>query len=273
MSSPTPSHLEFDLSGLAVRLSLGDAQLAEQLRQRWRNFRSPRPAKAPLLDVDVRRQSAGAPAPVLAAEEAVRFETRGGTIDVHPSGKAEACLSAGTPEDGYYALVNVLSAALAWRLPAVGGALVHGAAVVIDGRAFALVGASGSGKTTWATLARSAGAIFLSDEMAFIDGAGARVEALSVPIRGNHPEPHGPGRWPLAAWLFPAHGAEARLDPMPSLLATASLAANLPFVSGLLEKDGPLASVLESLLSSAPSYRLTFARDTSFMEPLRRLRR
>lgn len=276
-----PSQLEFDLSGLVVRLSLSDPQLAQQLQQRWRQFYSRRAARAALLDVNVQSAGRAASRGALTAGElrpsfsrdAARFELSEGSIDVRASGHAELQLDPDSTDRQCYALINLLSAALAWRLPSSGGALVHGAGVVIDGSAFVLIGASGSGKTTWATLAKSAGAIFLSDEMTFIDGAGERAEVLSVPIRGNHPEPHGPGRWHLAAWLFPLHGAEARLDPMPSLLAAASLAANLPFVSALLETDGRLASVIESLLSRTPCYRLTFARDSSFMERLRPLAR
>ncbi|HKQ62692.1 MAG TPA: hypothetical protein VJS92_15485 [Candidatus Polarisedimenticolaceae bacterium] len=271
--------LLFDLSGLGLRLRGLDRALTESFGVRWAPFRAAAVA-APLLDVEVQTHGAPTAGTHLDAKRmrasleggTARFEMEGGSIALDAAGRAAATLVPTTPERRFFTLVNLLGAGLAWRLPDLPGALLHAASLVLDGRAFVLVGPSGAGKTTWAREARRAGAVVLSDEMAFLDAAGVELEVLSTPLRADRAAPQGPGRFRLAALLYAEHGAPARLEPAPPpLLAAARLAANLPYVGELLERDPRVECLLNALAARAPSYTLRFAPDPAFVGCLREL--
>jgi hypothetical protein len=79
----------------------------------------------------------------------------------------------------------------------------------------------------------------------------------------------GPGRWPLAAVLIPSQGAAAALDPAPQLLVSAQVQASLPYVGDCwMQVTG--GRELTEHLDEVPSARLTFAREPSFVDLLRR---
>jgi hypothetical protein len=130
------------------------------------------------------------------------------------------------------------------------------------------VGPSGAGKTTWAEAARSRGALFLSDDLVFVAASEGGAEALSAPIRADHPEPCGPRRWPLAALLLPVHGRPPALAPVTGLRAAARVAANLPFVGERLGVDPRLGRVVDRLLAGVAVFELTFAPDAGFVDCL-----
>ena len=168
-------------------------------------------------------------------------------------------------------MANLLRASLAWALPGRGGALLHAAGIALDGRAFVLVGPSGSGKTTWARVAGEAGAVVLSDDLVMVDGIGPRLEALGAPFRSTLRLPLAAGRWPLAAILFPRHGARPSFEPCSALLAKARVTANLTFIADAVERDERVAGVIERLTSQVACADLAFAPDPSFLNLLRRL--
>jgi hypothetical protein len=166
-------------------------------------------------------------------------------------------------------MINLLRACLAWYLPGRGTAMLHAAGLVIEDRAFFLVGAEGSGKTTWARLGQECGAHVLSDDLVLVQCAADRVLALGSPFRSTLRADYRPGRWPLRAILFPRRGAPAAWASCSQLIARARLAANLPFVSGGIERDARVAGVVERLATAVPCRELTFAPDASFVELLR----
>jgi hypothetical protein len=149
-----------------------------------------------------------------------------------------------------------------------GGALFHAAGVVHRGRAFVLAGAAGSGKSTWARLAEEAGASVLSDDLVLLDGHGGGIEALGAPFRSTHRPTAGPGRWPLAAILFPAHGPTVSVAAVTGIEARARVLANLPFVVEGVGRDPRVSETIERLVSTVPTRLLTFARDPAFMKAL-----
>jgi hypothetical protein len=109
----------------------------------------------------------------------------------------------------------------------------------------------------------------LSDDIVLVEGGEAGVEALGSPLRSTHRSDYRPGRWPVAAILFPRHGprpAWTRCDP---LRARARIAANLPFVQTAIEWDERVAAVVERLATEVSCKELTFALDASFVEFLR----
>ena len=145
--------------------------------------------------------------------------------------------------------------------------MLHAAGCVFRDHAFLLVGPAGSGKSTWIEHARRGGANVLSDDIIFVDTSGGRVEALSTPIRSETPVPFRPGRWPVAALLFPVHGDVPSVSPVSRLRATGRVTANLPFVAER-QAEERFHSVIERLVSGVPVYDLTFAPDPSFLDCL-----
>jgi hypothetical protein len=201
--------------------------------------------------------------------EGASFSMAEGDVAVDASGRALLRLGAAiAPERGWFAFLNLLRAALAWRMPSRDGMLLHAAGVTLEGRAFVLAGSEGSGKSTFAALAASRGARVLSDDLVLLDGAGGAIEALAAPFRSTHPGAQERGRWPVAAILFPSHGTAACLGAAPPLLTRARITANLPFVAEGIEADARILSAIERLARGVPARELTFARDPAFVDLL-----
>jgi hypothetical protein len=269
------TQLHYDLSGLKIRLQPPPDWHATMDRW-WGDFAVGR-ADDPVLDLKVRlTDRAPGPGIALAAELAdpdgdgsgarflmpegeLRLDGRGGgAIDLFDVDDRQRC----------YAVMNLVLAGLGATLPGRGGAVFHAAGIVVAGRGYLLVGGSGSGKSTWAELALSAGARYLSDDVVFVDGSGERVELLSVPFRADRPKPIGPGRWPLAGILFPRHGNTSRLEPISPLGAQARLTAGLLYVDPTAEAAQRLVT---GLSERVPLRTLVFERDPAFLELLAEL--
>ncbi len=273
---PSTPPLSFDLSGFGLVLRGLPPEVVSLFHRDWNAFLQEGTA-SPVLDAEV--HVAGTPPPPggMTAKQmtshhdagVTRFSMAEGAIEIRPDGTASVRLAPADASRQFYAMTNFIVAAMAVRLPSHGGAVLHAAGAAIDGRGFALVGSTGSGKSTWAAIVKSAGGIFLSDDLIFVD-AGTR-EILSTPIRGDHPVPHGPHRWPLRALLLPRHGRDPALSAVSRMSATVRLAANLPFAAEQLESDPYLGELIQTLVSTVPAYELTFARDSSFMELLTEL--
>lgn len=269
-----------DLSGVRIRLRDADEGRIGRLRRDWAPFLTDGPAKARVdLDVTVEpvdQQSASGP--FLPKEMKARFDGAEARFEM-PEGSALASrpgtlsvrLLRSVEDRPYFTMMNYIRAGLAWCMAARRMALIHAAGLELEGRAFALVGPEGSGKTTWAKLGAAGGARVLSDDLLLIDASSGTPHVLGAPFRSTYREPMRPGRWPLACWLSPEHAAAASLRPLPSMLLRARLAANLTFVAEALERDEATAATLEAI-GSAPSRTLRFARDESFLDVLREFR-
>jgi hypothetical protein len=109
----------------------------------------------------------------------------------------------------------------------------------------------------------------LSDDLVLLDGIGERLEALGSPFRSTHGNVCGPGRWPLAAILFPEWGSPPALAPVDRLRAAARLTANLSFIVEGIGSDERIDTLLARLLSESRCAELTFAREPSFLDLLR----
>jgi len=266
----------FDISGLTLLVEGLDAPLVRAFEEHWRPFITTTDA-APWLVVGVgpadRAMVTGRPmrGGLDAEWEAglARFAIDEGTIEVPEEGPAIARVATGDDAWRFWGLVNLLTAALAFRLPSRPAALIHAAGIVVDGRAFLLAGAEGAGKSTWAHAARDGGARVVSDDTVLVDAAGGALTLLGSPVRAHEAAPGGPGRWPVAAILLARHGAPARLDPARRVDVEARLAAGLPYLAGGLDRDPRLAELVPRLAASAPHRTLTFAPDPSFLEALR----
>jgi len=190
-------------------------------------------------------------------------------VRVRADGSGEVDLGAGETRHQMWALVNLVLAALGWRLPSLGGAALHAAAIAVGGRAFVLVGPEGAGKTTWARLSEAAGARVVSDDVVVVRERDGRAEVLATPFRTQSFRDRGPGRWPLGALLVARHGDHAALRSVSRLAVEATVTANLLYVSSAPPEDGRPARVVGRLLDAAPARTLVFARDGGFVELLR----
>jgi hypothetical protein len=270
------SNLDLDLSGIGLRLQGLTAALDRQLREEWAPFVATAVGE-PFLRLQVRfldepvPQSDFAPKAMTSTLEAesARFVMPEGRAVVYSDGRCEVNLVRGLGNREYFSLLNLLRACLAWLLPNRGAMLLHAAGLVVGERAFLLVGAEGSGKSSWARIGERAGAHVLSDDLVLTDGAGARLEALGSPFRSTHRADYRPGRWPLAAIFFPHHGTPAASRRAESLLAKARLVANLTFIAEAVERDRRIAPLLDRIADTVPCAELTFGLEPSFMDILR----
>ena len=268
--------IRLNLSGVRLVLSDLSPSLAERFRNEWRDFLADddEPDESDLRvqfstsDVKVRGERFDAEMTAKFDGERASFELPEGRIELDATGSAALRLATSTESVQFYAASNLLCAALAWCLPARGIFLLHAAGIVVNERGFLLVGASGSGKSTWAGLAKQAGALFLSDDLIFVDASKTPAELLSMPFRGDHPRPHGPARWPLGATLLPVRGDAAELAPARRLEVLSRVTANLLFVSDRPGGDPRLAPLLDRLIAGAPSYHFTFGLKQGFLECL-----
>lgn len=192
-----------------------------------------------------------------------------GALELDRDGRFRIVVPGPLRERAYWAALNRLQAALAWRLPTRGGALVHAAGIVVGGRAWLLCGPEGAGKSTWAQLACGAGMPALGDDLVLLDGEAGSFVACGTPIRTRDVGGCSPGRFPLAGILFPRHGAEPALERVDGLAAHALLTANLPYVEEGFGRDEALDATLDRLVA-APRRRLVFARDPGFLRLLER---
>jgi hypothetical protein len=268
--------VDVDLSGVRLRIAGLASGLARRISEEWTGYVVAREGEPFLrLDVSYDDEPAGeneylpkAMRSSLAPDRA-HFDMPEGTAVVGREGTAAIRLKRELGEREFYTLVNLLRACLAWRLPDRGGMLLHAAGLIVDRRAFLLAGPEDSGKSTWARAGKEGGAGVLSDDLVLIDGAGERLEALGSPFRSTHRALTGPGRWPLAGILFPAHGSPPALAPVESLLAAARLTANLTFIAEGVGRDERIAALIERATSEIRCAELTFAPEPSFLTLLR----
>jgi hypothetical protein len=267
--------LEFDLSGVGVRFSDLPEEISSLLESNWSAFSTER-APSPVLDLRVEAtrvepfEGRFDPKAMRAeiSSEWARYEMLEGRVEVDARGTGRVVVGIDESTRPYFAFANFVRAALAWRMLSRGGALLHAAGIVLGGRAFVLAGPAGSGKSTWARLAEEAGGSVLSDDLVLLDGHGDGIEALGAPFRSTHESTLGPGRWPLAAILFPAHGAGAALAHVSGIESRARVLANLPFVADGVAGDRRVTETIERWVASVPTRVLTFGREPAFVETL-----
>ena len=268
--------LSFDLSGLSLALTGVDPELADGFRREWRAFVVP-DTRDSWLEVHlaesghhiVARPGMRGIAACEIGGASAAFTSDEGEIELGTEGAAQARLGSGDAAWRFWGLTNLLMAAIAYRLPSLPGALLHAAGVVIDGRAFLLVGSEGSGKSTWARVARGAGARIVGDDAVLVDASRGPLTLLGSPVRAHEAHPGGPGRWPVAAILHARFGPSPRLSTLDPLVVQARLVANVPFLAGAWGSDPRLGRLADRLATSVPHRELTFAPDPSFVPLLR----
>ncbi len=177
------------------------------------------------------------------------------------------------PHEVQGAAENVLRVALAHQLCSLGGLLLHSAAIVIDGAAHLLIGASGSGKTTASRLALDAGHHVLSDDLnAVAKSANDQWLAWPVPFAGELrqlSECRKPV--PLSSICRLHQATETRTSPLSPSASAAAIYASSPSVNANSRFESAVFDIASSLLRNVRVHLLDFTRSFDFIEELRTL--
>jgi hypothetical protein len=168
---------------------------------------------------------------------------------------------------------NFFRIVAAYRMLQLGGALLHSAAAVANGRAHLFLGHSGAGKTTTSRLSLERGYEVLSDDVnavAFDDQGRLLVEKLpfagELGFRGGRSE-----RFPLAALYRLEQAGESedhQLIAMSRAQTLALLLACAPFVNCDPFRQDQLIDVLQVIMTTVESHRMRFKKDPGFWELL-----
>ena len=268
--------LDFDLSGITVRLSAVPPVSAERLSAEWTVYASDGESN-PFLEIEIRPDrieppsSSFEPKAMLSrfsGAEAL-FELPEGRARVHRDGRGTVDLARDLGAREFFTLMNLVRASLAWCLPSRGAALLHAAGLVLDGRGFVLAGAESSGKSTWARLGEQRGGIVISDDLVLVDATPDGHALLGAPFRSTHKTLFRKERWPLACILFPDHGPSPSTSSVAPIVAKARIAANLTFIADAVQSDDRVPALIDDLATRTPCAQLTFAPDPGFVETLR----
>jgi hypothetical protein len=168
-------------------------------------------------------------------------------------------------------LENFFRVLTAYRLLETGGAVLHSAAVTDGESAWLLLGPSGAGKTTAASLCRERGAAVLSDDLNAVSLAGDAPRVVQLPFTGDLGGDDCLGDLPLRAVLRLVKGSENQLRPLSPARALAGLVAAAPFVNRDSWREPALMDVLERLARAVPAYELVFSLDGGLWDSLQEL--
>jgi hypothetical protein len=203
----------------------------------------------------------------------VTVDTRGWSYDLDVDGPAIAGMNlmarlgaeraaiwtSAVGRDEFWGVVeNVLRPLVARRLLAGNGLLVHSAAVVIDGRAFLLAGASGMGKSTLAAMALQAGHAVMSDDLNAVVGS----EIVPLPFSGDLSlDLLCKTAAPLHAVVALEQGTHDAVRPLSRAQAVSLLVRCAPYVNRDAELGEALLDRAYAIARAARTAMLTFRRD------------
>jgi hypothetical protein len=272
--------LELDRVGIVLRGL--DPELAEALRRRYGPYVNDAPGSVVGLQVDVAAEQTDyfiePPSrpefnPVLLECDGPRVRFVGyraaGWFDVL-DGQGMLLLARGAYEPAERSVENYVRAAVAWQAASRGGALVHAASAVWQGRGYLFYGESGAGKSTLAASNRRARIV--SDDLSLVlrDSSG-RPELVGSPFRGTY-EGGDPvvGHFPLAAGFRLIQDAEVKVQETPRVRALAELVGNLPFVAEGFNERPDLFREIERTFAGVPLAHLHFRKDDSYWDAIQR---
>jgi hypothetical protein len=156
---------------------------------------------------------------------------------------------------------NFCRVLVAYRLHELGGAVIHGAALVDGGEALLFAGRSGAGKTTVSRLGLEQGRTVLSDDLnALLPGESGGAVLAALPFTGDLGGGAGPGAvYPLRGVMRLEKDVQDSLRPLRRAEAVACLMACSPFLNADLHRHGALLSTLLDLMDGVPAYALRFS--------------
>jgi hypothetical protein len=163
---------------------------------------------------------------------------------------------------------NYIRAAVAWRAAGQGGALVHAASAVFNGKGYLFYGESGAGKSTLSACNRRG--LVLSDDLSLVlPRRGGGLDLIGTPFRGTYEGgPPAAGRFPLCAGFRLIQAATAAVRPVERPRGYAELVGNLPFVAEAFAQRPDLMSGVLAAFSALPMAHLHFTRDDTYWDAI-----
>lgn len=171
----------------------------------------------------------------------VSVQERTGRFDIEPS---------------RFAVDSLLRLLLNVELPRVGGALVHAAGVVWNGRGLMFPGVSGAGKSTLA--ANVGGEPVLTDEMVAVRQLDAVWHLFGTPFHGALEIPAQAGSHPLAAIVFPDRSLPSGVTQLRPSQALGRLLQTVVNYGDDPEMDRRMLAVAADLACDVPCYTLSY---------------
>jgi len=190
-----------------------------------------------------------------------------GWFDVH-GGEGEMLIARGQWEPTLRVFENYVRAAVAWQAVGRGGALVHAASAVRNGKGYLFYGESGAGKSTLSECNRR-GRVLSDDLSLVLRGDDDVIEVVGSPFRGTYDgAPPVVGHFPVAAGFRLIQAPRAEVRPVSRARASAELVGNLPFVAeAFAYRDDLFRRTLETF-APIPLAHLHFTRDDTFWDAI-----
>ncbi len=182
--------------------------------------------------------------------------------------RGELLLTRGTFEPALRALENFIRCAVAWCAAERGGALVHAASVVRNGKAYLFYGESGAGKSTLSAV-NTRGNVVSDDLSLVLPRPGGGLDLVGSPFRGTYEEGEPVlGRFPLAAGFRIVKDVKAEVRAAPRAIAFGQLVGNLTFVAEAFRERPDLFASIEAAFSGVPLFHLHFKKDDSYWDAI-----
>ncbi len=182
--------------------------------------------------------------------------------------RGELLLTRGTFEPELRALENFIRCAVAWCAAERGGALVHAASVVKNGKAYLFYGESGAGKSTLSAV-NTRGNVVSDDLSLVLPRPGGGLDLVGSPFRGTYEEGEPVlGRFPLAAGFRIVKDVNAEVRAAPRAIAFGQLVGNLTFVAEAFRERPDLFASIEAAFSGVPLLHLHFKKDDSYWDAI-----
>jgi hypothetical protein len=148
---------------------------------------------------------------------------------------------------------------VAYRLHELGGAVIHGAGLVMDGEGFLFAGRSGAGKSTVSRMGLERGLTVLSDDLnALLPPEDGVVRLAGLPFTGDLPKGD-TSVVPLRGLYRLVQDPEDSLHPLGRAEAVATLLACSPFLNADPHRRGDLFSTLHALAGRIAFCELRFS--------------
>jgi hypothetical protein len=183
-------------------------------------------------------------------------------------GRGEMLFARGGFEPPERAAENYIRSAVAWQAASRGGALVHAASAVRNGRAYLFYGESGAGKSTLS--AANTRARVVSDDLSLVlPSSEGGLELVGSPFRGTY-EGGSPvrGRFPLAAGFRIIQDDRADVRTVTRVRAMSELVGNLPFVAEAYSRRPDLFEAVQRAFAGIELAHLHFRKDDSYWEAI-----
>jgi hypothetical protein len=182
--------------------------------------------------------------------------------------KGQIVLASGEFEPELRALENYIRCAVAWCAAERGGALVHAASAVRNGKAYLFYGESGAGKSTLSAV-DTRGRVVSDDLSLVLPRPGGGLDLVGSPFRGTFEQGEPVvGRFPLAAGFRIVKSTEAAVRPVQRAVAFGQLVGNLTFVAEAFRERPDLFASVDAAFAGVPLLQLHFRKDDSYWDAI-----